>query len=124
MDMTPMIDIVFQLLIFFLMAAQMVRLSRADVQLPREPGEQSKVAQKAGMIVNLLASGELVVGDRPVALDELEDLLRELSSAGGDQGKVTIRADHRANSEQLNKVIERLHRQGIAVARIATAPPR
>ena len=38
-DMTPMIDIVFQLLIFFLVTAQLSQHSRADLELPQEAGE-------------------------------------------------------------------------------------
>ena len=40
-DMTPMIDIVFQLLIFFLVTAQMAQQTRATLDLPKEKGEET-----------------------------------------------------------------------------------
>ena len=44
-DMTPMIDIVFQLLIFFLTTAQLAQFSRAEMDLPEEAGEQVETAE-------------------------------------------------------------------------------
>lgn len=64
-DMTPMIDIVFQLLIFFLTTAQLAQFSRAELDLPQEEGEQTEAVEEAGIIVNLLADGTIqIAGER------------------------------------------------------------
>ena len=48
-DMTPMIDIVFQLLIFFLTTAQLAQFSRAEMDLPQEAGEETEAAENSSM---------------------------------------------------------------------------
>ena len=48
-DMTPMIDIVFQLLIFFLTTAQLAQFSRAAMDLPQEAGEETEAAGPTAM---------------------------------------------------------------------------
>ena len=64
LDMTPMIDIVFLLLIFFLTTMQLARESRAEVELPVEMGEKDPAVQPAGLILNVLADGSIVEGER------------------------------------------------------------
>jgi biopolymer transport protein ExbD len=128
LDMTPMIDIVFQLLIFFLVTAQASRMTRADMELPSERGEQSEVAEQAGLVINLMANGEIIVSDRTVPIEDLDILVNEaIKQMGGKQAagaKVTVRADRRTPTEHLNRVVQRLHDLGVGAARIATAPPR
>lgn len=126
-DMTPMVDVVFQLLIFFLTTAQMASVSRANIDLPRERGEQNQVAEEAGMIINITATGEIIIADQPLTLDELDALLSTaVANAPGKSPsavKVLLRADRNAPASHLNAVIERLHKLGLGAARIATSPP-
>jgi biopolymer transport protein ExbD len=93
--MTPMIDIVFQLLIFFLVTAQMAEQTRAKLSLPQEEGERSAERAQSGLTINLLADGTIVVNDAAVSLDELDALIDEaIDVAGGaDKLKPLIRAD-------------------------------
>ena len=105
-DMTPMIDIVFQLLIFFLTTAQLAQFSRAEMDLPEEAGEQVETAEEAGIIVNVLAE-ELVIDHRGDDLARLRPL---------------VRADRNAPAARLNRVLEMLQAAGVPAVRIATAP--
>ena len=72
-DMTPMIDIVFQLLIFFLTTAQLAQFSRAEMDLPQEAGEQTEAAEEAGIIVNLLAEKSVTNVQRVVRIRGCEE---------------------------------------------------
>lgn len=131
-DLTPMIDIVFQLLIFFLTTAQMAEMTRADVDLPREPGEEHRTDDAAGLIVNILEDGSIVVGQQPVTLDQLEDLARDalrrsqdarLAGAAGAQPRPLVRADRHGSAALLNEVLRRLEKAGFASVRVGTSPP-
>jgi len=123
-DMTPMIDIVFQLLIFFLTTARLADMSRIAVDLPLERGEQRAVAEAAGLIVNLPADGTIVVSGNVVTLDELEAIARRTAARpGADKLQPLIRADRTLESEQLNEVLRRLARAGFLAARLGTSPP-
>jgi biopolymer transport protein ExbD len=128
LDMTPMIDIVFLLLIFFLTTAQLARESRAELDLPEERGEQRNEVERAGLIINVLANGDLMQGDRIITVEELEELaVRQVVGARDEQGRSVrplVRADRNAPAERLNEVFNALRRAGTGSARLATSAPR
>lgn len=127
LDMTPMIDIVFQLLIFFLTTAQLARMSRADIELPPLKGEEDRSVEQTGLVINVLASGELIVADESVELVDLEAMAADLlaNPALGRPGaafRPLVRADAGASSARLNAVLESLERAGVKSVRLATSP--
>ncbi|MFM7051727.1 MAG: ExbD/TolR family protein [Planctomycetota bacterium] len=121
-DMTPMIDIVFQLLIFFLVTAQMAEQTRAQLNLPKEAGEESKDAERAGLTVNLLADGSVVVDGATVTMEELDAAVDAAiaRSGGADMLKPLVRADRDCDAARLNEVFSRLAGRGLAAIRLAT----
>ena len=125
LDMTPMIDIVFQLLIFFLVTAQLSQYSRADLDLPQEAGEKTDAAAEAGLIINVLADGTFEIASAEVSIEEIRslaiDLARE-SEMKGDTARPLVRADRNAPTASLNKILSTLQKAGIPAVRIATAP--
>lgn len=127
MELTPMIDVVFLLIIFFMTTAQFARMTRAEVDLPQERGEQDEAAQEAGLIINIDRDGSIIVNERTVAIDELEQMVREAANAEPDQDpgqmRLMIRADRNADTAVLNEVLSRLQRAGVGLTRIATEVP-
>ncbi|MCH2144488.1 MAG: biopolymer transporter ExbD [Phycisphaerales bacterium] len=128
LDMTPMIDIVFLLLIFFLTTAQLARESRAELDLPEERGEQREDVERAGLIISVLATGELMQGDRVITVPELEEIAIAQVVGGRDENgrlvRPLVRADRNAPAERLNEVFNALRRAGTGSARLATSAPR
>ena len=124
--MTPMIDIVFQLLIFFLVTAQMAEQTRAKMDLPREKGEDTTEREQAGLTINVLADGRIVVNDAEVTLAQLDGLVdAAIQSVGGaDRLKPLIRADRAGDASKLNEVFERLTARGLSAIRLATERSR
>ncbi|MCP4834169.1 MAG: biopolymer transporter ExbD [Phycisphaera sp.] len=125
LDMTPMIDIVFQLLIFFLVTAQLSQYSRADLDLPEEAGEKTDEASEAGLIINVLADGTLEIASAEISVEELRILAIDLvaeSDGSVSPARPLVRADRNAPTASLNKVLSTLQRAGIPAVRIATAP--
>ncbi len=124
-DMTPMIDIVFQLLIFFLTTAQLAQFSRAEMDLPTEAGEQVEDAAEAGLIVNVMADGSIVIASETLDLADFEVMATELVIEAGDAAvalRPLVRADRNAPTAALNRVLLALQRAGVPAVRIATAP--
>ena len=126
LEMAPMIDIVFQLLIFFLATAQLAEVSRAELDLPQEAGESAEVGEEAGLVVNILANGDLLI-DENLLTDEqfavmVEELVLELDSERLARLRPLIRADRSAGAGRLNRVLTLLQRSGIPAVRIATSP--
>lgn len=125
LDMTPMIDIVFQLLIFFLVTAQLSQYSRADLDLPEEAGEKTDEASEAGLIINILADGSFEIASAEITVEELRILAIDLaaeSEGSGSPARPLVRADRNAPTASLNQVLSTLQRAGIPAVRIATAP--
>ena len=127
LDLTPMIDVVFLLIIFFMTTAHFTRLTRADVKLPREEGEQTETADDDGIIINITENGEIIVTDQTLTLRELEALIIDelIRNAGLEarQLKVLLRADRRADARMLNEVVRLLQRQGVGAAKLGTEVP-
>ncbi len=124
-DMTPMIDIVFQLLIFFLTTAQLAQLSLAEVDLPSERGEASDQEMDAGLIINILADGTIVVAGQPtdlVALSLMAESLLAESSGRERPIRPLVRADRAAPANALNLTLRALQNAGVGAVRIATDP--
>ena len=118
-DMTPMIDIVFQLLIFFLVTAQMAQQTRATLDLPKEKGEETKETEQAGLTINVLADGSVVVNDEVLSYEALDRLVDEaVARAGGvNELKPLVRADRDCDAARLNEVFQRLASRGLSAIR-------
>lgn len=126
-DITAMIDVVFLLIIFFMTTAQFARMTRADVRLPSEPGEEREARPEPTIIVNVGADGAIIIEQQQVTLDRLARMVSsEIARAGGDPAAVrlTIRADRTLDAGTLNDIARTLAGAGLRDVRVATEPPR
>ena len=127
LELAPMIDVVFLLIIFFMTTARFAQETRAEVELPRERGEQEKASEEAGLIVNVDAAGAIIVARGEITLEELEAMIED--EAAGLRGRdpagvrLLLRVDRRADTGRLNEILSRLERRGVATARLATEVP-
>ena len=125
-DMTPMIDIVFLLIIFFMVAAQFARESNVELNLPAEQGEQDNEHDPSKLVLNILPSGEIILDNTSGAVDltELEFLVKAVIAEDGTTWQnITIRADEDSSTKVLNDVLVILNKQGLSATRIATVRP-
>jgi len=121
-DMTPMIDVTFLLLIFFLVTAQLAQRSRGEVRLPVEQGEPNPEVSASGLVVLVQADGSVMVGDARVQLDRLTQLAREANTRTGTPP--VVRADRAASASALNGVARALQAAGSPAFRLATKVER
>lgn len=124
-DLTPMIDVVFLLIVFFMATAQFAKLTKADIDLPREQGETERTTVSSSMVINVTASGELIIDGDSFSMDRAVAMVRvELNRAGGDASAVDllIRADRAAPASVVNAIAERLVDAGVRSWRLGTAP--
>ncbi|MBX3316508.1 MAG: biopolymer transporter ExbD [Phycisphaeraceae bacterium] len=122
-DMTPMIDVVFQLIIFFMFTSQFSQMARMRMDLPRHKGEVEEPAP-ASLVIDVTADGAayldaVIAGpdrlSRVVAL-ELENARRE-----NRQFQVLIRADRSCPAAYVNLIAERLKDVGVERWKLATS---
>lgn len=93
LNLTPMIDIVLLLVIFFMVGTEFTRDERQyDIELPHVSDAQPLTSLPDELVVNITRSGEFSLGREPRSLEELEADLRAAADRYRDQA-VVIRAD-------------------------------
>ena len=123
-DMTPMIDVVFQLLIFFLFTSRFTETVRTPLDLPEERGDGA-IDQPADVIVDVLADGRLVVDGTPGTMETFSTALETALLRMGDPSllEVLVRADSEARAAEVNEVVALLARRDVRLWRLGTAVP-
>ena len=117
-NLVPMINIVFLLLIFFMVASQIsapegdILPPLSDSQKPVPPGE---------LELSLTAGGDLFREGQPLGIEQLQALIADNASAG--RLTVVFRADQTALAEDLDRVFAVLRSQGISLITLRTLNP-
>ena len=89
LNLTPMIDIVFLLIIFFMVGTRFTEMERQyDIQLPTVSDAQPLTTLPDEITVNIRSSGEIQVNGQERTLDELEADLRQAKKNYADQAIV------------------------------------
>ena len=90
-SMTPMIDIVFLLIIFFMTVSQITRVADHPLPLPRV-SEGDSESKTATVTINLTLDGELIIGGNRLSYAEMEAALRkQLQNVEGDAERIKRR---------------------------------
>jgi biopolymer transport protein ExbD len=94
-ELTPIIDMVFLLLIFFLVATTFHQTEREmQVALPHAAFAGPISTSLREIIINVDVDGNIIVGGRTISADDLRALIEEAVAANPQQ-KVTVRGDRR-----------------------------
>jgi biopolymer transport protein ExbD len=113
-NMTPMIDVVFLLLIFFLVATRFAEEERElDVQLPVVSEARPLTARPKETLVNIDSEGQYFVGTEKVTLGELDAILGRIATNNPGRKTVLIRGDKRSPLDSTVQVINLCHKHGI-----------
>ncbi|MHB0957823.1 MAG: ExbD/TolR family protein [Pirellulaceae bacterium] len=114
-NMTPMIDVVFQLIIFFLVTNHLVK-QEAQLELPLPIAESGQAAVEENiprLTVNVLLDGTLMLAGRTMSDDELYDRLREKLLDVGSGLQVRIRSDRSVPFQFVEPILLACARAGI-----------
>jgi biopolymer transport protein ExbD len=94
LEMTSMIDIVFLLMIFFLVASKLDEADRSiDVVLPQAAAAKPLTTKPREFVINIDRDGNYFAGVRPVRLEDLRQLLRQATADNPQRQTVIVRAD-------------------------------
>jgi len=116
-DMTPMLDIVFIMLIFFIVTASSVKESGINVNRPTAQSAEKDV--KGNIIVSIKPSGEVWIDKQIVDIRAVRATIARLH-AENPLGTVIIAADREAKTHALVQVMDQIRLAGVANAAIAT----
>lgn len=124
-DMTPMIDVVFLLIIFFMYTSHFAQTARTPLDLPEEAGEREQ-ATPATLTLDVDAEGGYSIMGRPVELNRIAARLNTIiAETGAEPGEVDllVRADRNAQAAHINRLASELSGSGIRTWKLGTAVP-
>ena len=107
-DMSPLIDIVFLLLIFFAVTTTFLEQSAMDLELAES--STSEAATSTRIVVEVGESGEIRMQGEIVTAEQLETRVGELSEE--DRARITVRADSSISLGLAVQVIDALRNGG------------
>lgn len=116
-DVTPMLDVVFIMLIFFIVTASFVKESGIDVNRPE--ANTATRQDRASILVAISSSGEIWINRRRVDISSVRANIERLH-AENPQGSVVIQADEKAETRLLVGVMDASREAGVYNISIAT----
>lgn len=114
-NMTPMIDVVFQLIIFFLVTSHFAR-QEAHLPLPLPAADSSQAAKtddRPRLVINVTGDGTLLFSGRSLTAAELRQRLAERIGELGKDIEVRIRADRGVPYRHIEPVLLACARVGV-----------
>ena len=115
-DMTPMLDIVLIMLIFFIVTATFVKESSIDVTRP--DAETAVKQSRVGILVAINEHNEVWINRRPVDLAAVRANIERLH-AENPQGGAVIQADKQAQTGILVEIMDQVRLAGVGSISIA-----
>jgi biopolymer transport protein ExbD len=120
LNFTAMLDVVFNLLIFFMVGTRFADMERQfDVQLPTVSQADPLTNPPDEIIINVFSDGRVDVGGKTLTLEELEARLVEAANRYAAQA-VMVRGDGRGVYQHVMDVVALCHRAQIQNLSLAT----
>jgi biopolymer transport protein ExbD len=123
-DLTPMIDVVFILLIFFMVSTTFQKESQIKIELPEASGEPAE-ERKDLLEIIIDADGHYFIDQQQVVNTELDTLKRAIQKYLGKQRDlpVVIRADRMTPYEAVVRAMDATAQLGLVKMSLATSQP-
>ena len=122
LSMTSLIDVVFLLLIFFLVATRFAQEDRElEVVLPAASEAKPLIASPKEVFVNIDKDGSYYLDGRTLGADEVEQTLRRAATNNPLNQAVIIRADKRVQFDYVVTVMNLCNKVGITDYKVTTA---
>ncbi len=121
LDMTPMIDIVFQLIIFFVVTVDMQNKAlETSVRMAMAPnGPVEEVKDPRTVVVDVDADGTVSIMRTPLSDGQLLAILKKAVNTSGQSTPVVIRGDLAAKHEVVKRVMDVCGKAGLWKLRFA-----
>jgi len=121
-NLTPMVDVVFQLILFFLLGTKFTEMERKiGIEIPRVTEAQSLPAAPARQIVNVHGDGSVTLDGALVTLEELAARLAARRKESSDLG-VLVRGAAAGQFQRIAEVLVACKQAGIQELGIAVMP--
>lgn len=116
LDIAPLIDIVFLLLIFFMLTSSFIFQPGIRINLPK--AVTSEVIHEKSLIIMITSNNYIYLNDRAITMSELASRLR---IAAKENKPLLIKADRRASLGKVVEVWDLCRDEGLSQINIATS---
>jgi biopolymer transport protein ExbD len=114
-NLTSMLDVIFQLLIFFVVATEFSKEDREmNVELPTASEAKPLIVQPQEIFVNITDDGKIFSGGKEYSITDLEEHLAEAARNNPANQSVILRADKRVELDKVVQVINTCNRVGVS----------
>ncbi|WP_346798739.1 biopolymer transporter ExbD [Halomonas sp. Bachu 37] len=113
-NLTPMLDVVFIMLIFFIVTTSFIKESGIEIERPESSAATPR--PDAQVMVAITPEGAVWVDGQAVDMHRLGDTVADMVS---DEGAVVIQADRDATTGILIEVMDRLREAGVDQVAVA-----
>lgn len=122
LNLTPMIDVVLQLVIFFLVSTEFAtdanKERQYEIDLPQVTDARPLTDLPDELVVNVKRDGTILLGKEPRTIGQLEAELAEAAGRFADQA-VVIRGDEDGPYQHVMTVLNACYRAGITNVQLA-----
>ena len=115
-NLTPMLDVVFIMLIFFIVTTSFVKESGIEIDRPESSGASPR--PDAQVLVAVSPEGAVWVDGKPV---DLHRVGQQVAGMMTDDGSVVIQADRQSTTGVLIEVMDRLKQAGVDQVAVAAS---
>lgn len=120
-NLTPLIDIVFLLLVFFMLTAHFVKDQSLDIVLP-EASSAENLEEQGSLEIVINNEGEILVDEEMIKPDELEASLQQ-ALQGRSNKQVILRGDKNSKLDLTVQVMDAARKAGAESLDIITSQP-
>lgn len=119
LNLTPMIDVVFLLIIFFMVGAKFTEMDRQlDIEVPQVSEAAANRSSPTKMIVNVLRDGTITLDGMTLSLEQLTAHLSGARSLNPELA-VVVRGDAQGTFQQVAATLSAVRQAGVAEMGIA-----
>ena len=119
-DITPMLDVVFIMLIFFIVTATFVKEAGIDVDKPS--AATAVIQEKASILIAIDANNNVWINRRQVDVRSVRSIIERLH-AENPKGTLVIQADKESKNDMLVQVMDASRRAGVYNIALAAHGP-
>ncbi|NBC21038.1 MAG: biopolymer transporter ExbD [Alphaproteobacteria bacterium] len=118
-NLTPMLDVVFILLIFFIVTAQFIK--EPGVEIARQDVDNDEQVKPLAILIAIDENSDIFMDKKKVEPNEVEFTIKEMRE-DNPKGKLVVQVDNEANAETLVGLMETIKdADGSTVINVSTA---
>jgi biopolymer transport protein ExbD len=120
-DMTPMLDVVFIMLIFFIVTSSFVKESGIDINRP--DASTATFKEQGNILIAISAENDIWIDKRKIDVRAVRANIERLHMEN-PQGAVVVQADKSSRNGVLVQVLDQIKLAGVSNVALAATPPQ